>query len=82
MGLIPILTLLKAYVEWERISDIYHTFGHMLLRLSSLLANSTLVNELYVLGIVLPYDFRIFLHVIQLAHTGPLNAQDSEDKAL
>ncbi|RVW37694.1 hypothetical protein CK203_109474 [Vitis vinifera] len=32
--------------------------------------------------IVLPYDFRIFLHVIQLAHTGPLNAQDSEDKAL
>ena len=82
MGLIPILTLLKAYVEWERISDIYHTFGHMLLRLSSLLANSTLVNELYVLGIVLPHDFRIFLHVIQLAHTWLLNAQDNEDKAL
>ena len=54
----------------------------MLPRLSSLLANSILVNELYVPGIVLPYDFRIFLHVIQLAHTGPLNAQDSEDKAL
>ena len=82
MGLRPILMRLMVYVEWERIFDIYHIFGHMLPRLSSLLANSTLVNELYVLGIVLPYDFLIFLHVIQLAHTGPLNAQDSEDKAL
>ena len=82
MGLRPISTLLMAHVEWERIFDIYHTFGHMMPRLSSLLANSTLVNELYVPGIVLPYDFRIFLHVVQLAHTGPLNAQDSEDKAL
>ena len=74
--------VLMAYVEWERIFDIYHTFGHMLLHLSSLLANSIPMNELYVPGIVLPYDFCIFLHVIQLAHTGPLNAQDSEDKAL
>ena len=82
MGLRPILMRLMVYVEWERIFDIYHTFGHMLLRLSSLLANSIPVNELYVPGIVLPYDLRIFLHVIQLAHTGPLNAQDSEDKAL
>ena len=82
MGLRPISMLLMAHVEWGRIFDIYHTFGHMLPRLSSLLANSILVNELYVLGIVLPYDFRIFLHVIQLAHIGPLNAQDSEDKAL
>ena len=82
MGLRPISMLLMAHVEWGRIFDIYHTFGHMLPRLSSLLANSILVNELYVLGIVLPYDFRIFLHVIQLAHTELLNAQDSEDKAL
>ena len=82
MGLRPISMLPMAYVEWERIFDIYHIFGHMPPRLSSLLANSIPVNELYVPGIVLPYDFRIFLHVIQLAHTGPLNAQDSEDKAL
>ncbi|RVW56003.1 hypothetical protein CK203_106361 [Vitis vinifera] len=38
----------------------------MLPRLSSLLANSILVNELYVLGIVLPYDFRIFLHDLRV----------------
>ncbi|RVW41992.1 hypothetical protein CK203_092859 [Vitis vinifera] len=62
----------------ERIFDIYHIFGHMLPRSSSLLANSILVNELYVLGIVLPYDFRIFLHVIQLAHIGPLNAKTAK----
>ena len=74
MGLRPISMLLMAYVEWERIFDIYHTFGHMPPRLSSLLANSILVNELYVPGIVLPYDFRIFLDAIQLAHTEPLNA--------
>ena len=82
MGLRPILMRLMAYVEWERIFDIYHIFGHMLPRLSSLLANSILVSEPYVLEIVLPNDFRIFPHATQLTHTGPLNALGTGGKVL
>ena len=54
----------------------------MLPRLSSLLANSILANELYVPEIVLPNDSRIFPHATQLTHTGPLNALGTEDKVL
>ncbi|RVX18517.1 hypothetical protein CK203_006776 [Vitis vinifera] len=54
----------------------------MLPRLSSLLANSILANELYVPEIVLPNDSRIFPHVTQLTHTGPLNALGIEGKAI
>ena len=82
MGLRPISMLLMAYVEWERIFDIYHTFGHMLMRLSSLLANSILVNELYVPETVLLNDFRIFPHATQLIHKGSLNGLGTEDRGL
>ena len=54
----------------------------MLLRPSSLLANSILVNEPYVPEIVLSNDFCIFPHVIQLSHTRPLNALGIEGKVL
>ena len=82
MGLRPISMLPMAYVEWERIFDIYHIFGHMPPRLSSLLANSILANELYVPEIVLSNDSRIFLHATQLTHTEPLNALGTEGKVL
>ena len=80
MGLRLTSTLLMAYVEWGRNFNIYHISGHMLPRLSSLLANSILANELYVLEIVLRNDFRIFPHAIQLTHTGTLNALSTEGK--
>ena len=54
----------------------------MLPRLSSLLANSILANELYVPEIVLPNDSRIFPHATQLTRTGPLNALGTEGKVL
>ena len=54
----------------------------MLPRLSSLLANNILVNELYVPEIVLPNDFRIFPHATQLTHTGPPNVLGTGGKVL
>ena len=54
----------------------------MLPRLSSLLANSILANELYVPRIVLLNDFRIFPRVTQLTHTEPLTALGIEGKVL
>ena len=51
-------------------------------RLSSLLANSILVNGLYVPEIVLPNDFRIFPHVTQPTHIELPNALGTEGMVL
>ena len=82
MGLRPILMRLMVYVEWERIFDIYHIFGHMLPRLSSLLANSILENGPCALEIVLQNDFHILRRAILLIHTGPLNDLSIEGRDL